>query len=97
MQQGMDDDLYNAVGGYYGNDAFTTREKLAIEFGEQFAIDHTQIDDAMFDRLREHFSEVEILELTTIAGFCLGLGRAYQVLDIARDFDVNWTREPVNP
>lgn len=94
MQQGMDDELYGAVGNYFRDDRFTDREKLAIEFGERFAIDHTGIDDEFWDRCREHFSEEEMLELTVIAGFCVGMGRAYQVLDIARDFEVLWSREP---
>ena len=94
MQQGMDDELYNAVGRYYEVDEFTEREKLAIEFGERFAIDHTAIDDEFWQRAGEHFSDTELLELTVIAGFCVGMGRALQVLDVAVDFDVNWTREP---
>lgn len=94
MQQGMDDELYNSVGRYTEVDDFSTREKLAIEFGEQFAIDHTGIGDDLWARMSEHFSDPEMLELTVIAGFCVGIGRAFQVLDIARDFDVLWSREP---
>ena len=90
----MDDELYNAVSRYYEVDDFTPREKLAIEFGEQFAIDHTRIDDDLWARMGQHFTEAELLELTAIAGFCVGFGRAFQVLDIAVDFDVNWSREP---
>jgi alkylhydroperoxidase family enzyme len=48
----------------------------------------------MFDRLKAHFSDQEILELTSTAAFCLGFGRAFQVLDIDVDFDVLWSREP---
>ena len=92
----MDDEAYNSVGNYVTDDRFTAREKLAIEFGEQFAIDHTGIDEALWERCREHFSEVEMIELTAIAGFCVGMGRAYQVLDIERDFDVNWAPEPTS-
>jgi hypothetical protein len=44
--------------------------------------------------MKEHFSDVELLELTITCGFCVGMGRAYQVLDIAVDFDVLWSREP---
>ncbi len=94
MQQGLDDDLYQAVGRYYEVGDYTEREKLAIEFGERYAIDHTAIDDDFFGRLRQHFSDTEVLELTMIAGFCVGIGRAIQVLDVAVDFDVNWTRDP---
>lgn len=94
MQQGMDDDLYNSVNRYYEVDDFTTREKLAIEFGERFAIDNTTIDDEFWARMAEHFSDQEMLELTMVAGFCVGVGRALQVLDVAVDFEVNWSREP---
>lgn len=94
MQQGMDDELYHSVGRYYEVDDFTPREKLAIEFGERFAIDHKGIDDDFWSRCREQFSDQEMLELTVIAGFCVGMGRAFQVLDIAVDFDVLWSREP---
>jgi alkylhydroperoxidase family enzyme len=90
----MDDELYNAVNRYYEVDEFTEREKLAIEFGERFAIDNTTIDDEFWARASEHFSDVELLELTTVAGFCVGIGRALQVLDVPVDFDENWTREP---
>jgi len=94
MQQGMDDELYNSVGRYYEVDDFSPREKIAIEFGERFAIDHKAIDDEFWGRASEHFSDQEMLELTVVAGFCVGMGRAFQVLDIAVDFDVNWSREP---
>ncbi|CAN5390131.1 hypothetical protein BH23ACT3_BH23ACT3_22420 [soil metagenome] len=97
MQQGLTDELYQQVSRYHDNPAFTTRERLAIEFAERFAIDHTAIDDRLWDRMREHFSDTELLELTVTAGFCVGLGRAFQVLDIARDFDVLWSREPPSP
>lgn len=95
MQQGMDDDLYGAVGRYYEVDDFTEREKLAIEFGERYAIDHTTIDDEFFAKVREHFSDEEVLELTITAGYCVGIGRALQVLDVAADFESNWTLDPV--
>lgn len=94
MQQGLTDELYQQVSRSHDHPAFTARERLAIEFAERFAIDHTAIDDELWDRMLEHFSEVEMLELTVTVGFCVGLGRAYQVLDIARDFDVLWSREP---
>lgn len=94
MQQGMDDELYGSVNRYYEVDEFTEREKLAIEFGERFAIDHTAIDDEFWVRARQFFSDTELLELTIIAGYCVGIGRALQVLDVAADFDENWTRDP---
>jgi alkylhydroperoxidase family enzyme len=94
MQQGLNDELYNSVHQYETNDAFTPREKLAAEFAERFATDHTSIGDELFARLKEHFTHPEILELTITIGYCVGIGRAFHVLDVARDFDVLWSREP---
>jgi alkylhydroperoxidase family enzyme len=97
MQQGLTDELYQQVARYHTSDEFTPREKLAIEFAERFAIDHRTIDDELWSRLSELFSDQELLELTMTAGFCVGIGRAFQVLDVARDFDVMWSREPAPP
>ena len=97
MRQGLTDELYEQVSRYTEIDEFTPREKLAIEFAEQFAIDHRMIGDDLWARMSAHFSDQELLELTITVGFCLGIGRAYQVLDIARDFDVLWSREPLAP
>jgi len=94
MQQGLDDDLYAQVGTYVDNDAFTAREKLAIEYAEQFAIDAAGVSDDLIGRMQEHFSDVEITELTVTNAFCLGFGRALTALDVQRDFDVLWSREP---
>ncbi|MFM7872175.1 MAG: carboxymuconolactone decarboxylase family protein [Actinomycetota bacterium] len=94
MRQGMDDELYNSVQNYHDNPGFTPRERLAAEYAERFAIDHTSVDDDLWNRLREHYSDAELLELTVTIGFCVGLGRAFQVLDVARDFDVLWSKEP---
>ena len=96
MQQGLTDELYQQVDCYRDVADFTPRERLAAEFAEQFAIDHTAIGEELWTRLRAEFTDVELLELTVTIGFCVGLGRAFNVLDIARDFDVNWSREPAD-
>lgn len=94
MQQGLTDELYQHVNHYHDHPGFTDRERLAAEYAERFAIDHTAVDDELWGRLREHYSDTELLELTVTIGFCVGMGRAYQVLDIERDFEVLWSREP---
>ena len=94
MRQGLDDAAYESVQHYHDNPDFTDRERLAAEYAERFAIDHTAVDDELWTRLRDKFSDTELLELTVTIGFCVGMGRAYQVRDIARDFDVLWSKEP---
>lgn len=94
MRQGMDEELYDSVQRYVDHPGFSPRERLAAEYAERFAVDHTSVDDELWNRLRAQYSDAELLELTVTIGFCVGLGRAFQVLDVARDFDVLWSKEP---
>ena len=94
MQQGLTEELYEHVRDVHARDGYTTRERLAAELAERFAIDHRSIDGELFERLRSEFDDAEILELVTTCGFCVGVGRVLQVLDVERDFDVLWSREP---
>ena len=44
--------------------------KTALRFTERWVRDHAQtIDDALFEELREHFSDEQIYELTLIVGY----------------------------
>ena len=49
---------------------------------EKFALDHTSLDDAFFGRMREHFRDEEILEISICVGTWLSLGRVTQVMDV---------------
>lgn len=53
----------------------TDAEKAAIDYGERFATNHLSIDDAVYDNLREHFTEAQIVELGTTVAFFVGFGR----------------------
>ena len=61
---------------------YTERQRLAIEYAERFAIDHQNIDDELFARLRAQFADAEILDLTLCLAVYLGLGRTLEVLGI---------------
>ena len=50
-------------------------ERAAIRYGELLATDHLAIDDAVYDGLREPFSEEQIVELGAYCAFCVGFGR----------------------
>lgn len=53
----------------------TAPERAALEFADRFACDHLSIDSALFDRLREHFDDGEIVELGTRCAIFVGFGR----------------------
>jgi alkylhydroperoxidase family enzyme len=48
--------------------SFAARERVALEFAEAMTRDSTHVSDELFRRLREHFDEGEIVEITAVAG-----------------------------
>ena len=79
--QGLDEGFYCAVGSP-DDGSLTEQERLAVEYAERFAIDHTSIDDQFMERLRESFTDPEILDLTICLSAFLGLGRTLRALGI---------------
>ena len=80
--QGLTEDFYCQVGVPDDGVDFSAQERLAIEYAERFAADHLSIDDAFFGRLRECFTDPEILDLTLCLSAFLGLGRTLRALGI---------------
>jgi alkylhydroperoxidase family enzyme len=54
---------------YRESDRFTARERAALEYAERITRDDLDVTDACTARLREHFTEAEVVELTFIVGF----------------------------
>ena len=46
------------------SDVYTDVERLVLEYGERMTITGQTVDEEFFAKLREHFSETEIVELT---------------------------------
>ena len=61
-----------AAGRRAGSDR---RGACALRFADLFATNHLAIDDAVYDDLREHFSEDELVALGLHCALCVGLGR----------------------
>ncbi len=79
--QGLTEDFYCHV-GVPDDGELSPQERLAVEYAERFATDHLSIDDAFVARLRECFSDPEILDLTVCLSAFLGLGRTLRALGI---------------
>jgi alkylhydroperoxidase family enzyme len=43
---------------------FSAAERVALEYAEAITYTDRKVDDALFRRLRHHYSEVQIVELT---------------------------------
>src|SRR5580704_3904937 len=51
-EHGIAEDFYQHVADHEFAEEYSERERLAVEFAERFALDHVNIDDAFFERLR---------------------------------------------
>jgi alkylhydroperoxidase family enzyme len=47
---------------------FTDAEKAALAYAKQLTLDAHGVDDALFARLRRHYDEGEIVEISAMAG-----------------------------
>jgi len=65
---------------------YTERERVALEYADKLALDHHSIDDAFFDRLHQHFSDEQVIELGMMIGQFIGFGRLLAVLDLEPRF-----------
>ena len=53
----------------------TDAERSALRFADLFATNHLAIDDSVYDDLRTHFSEDQLVALGLHCALCVGLGR----------------------
>ncbi|MBI2369978.1 MAG: hypothetical protein HYV08_07045 [Deltaproteobacteria bacterium] len=58
-----------ALGSYKESPHFTERERAALEFSERISRDDQEISEECLSRVRRHFSEPEMVELTFIIGY----------------------------
>ena len=63
----------------------TDAEKAALAYADLLATDHLSIDDTVFDRLRQHFDDAQIIDLGVHIGVCIGFGRLAMSWDIVDD------------
>jgi alkylhydroperoxidase family enzyme len=47
---------------------FSDAEKAALAYAKQLTLDAHEVGDALFQRLRTHYDEGEIVELSAMAG-----------------------------
>ena len=75
VDAGIDEDLVCSLEKPQEAEDLSEAEKAAIEYGELFATNHLAIDDSIYDNLRKHFSEAEIVELSITVAWFVGFGR----------------------
>ncbi len=81
IDEGLTDEMIEALPVAENSDLFSDREKAAIAFAQKMASDHFSVGDEDFVRLHKHFSEKEIVELNFDVAQFIGIGRMFAVLD----------------
>lgn len=79
---GCTDEKLNALASYATDGQFDERERLAIHLAEVMTEDPHRYTDADFTRLREHFSEGEVVELVSAIGLFNYFNRANDLLQM---------------
>ena len=98
VADGLSEDLVCSLAKPHEADNLSAAEKAAIRFGELMATDHLAIGDAMFDELRKHFSEAEIVELGMTVAFFVGFGRLGATFHMVEELpDAFRGSEPIAP
>ena len=67
---------------------FDEVDRLVIEYAVQVTGDFNRVRDSMFDRLRAHFDDAQIVELTWRIALCGAFNRFNDVLQTEIDADV---------
>ncbi len=64
MQAGASDEKIRALASWRQSPLFSPLERDALEYAERITITGEKVTDDLFARLRAHFSEAQIVELT---------------------------------
>ena len=75
IEDGLTEDLVCSLEKPMEADNLSSAEKIAIRYGELMATNHLSADDSIYDELKKHFSEKQVVELGMTIAFFVGFGR----------------------
>lgn len=79
--EGLSDEAVEAMTEFETSPHFTEKEKAALRYADRFEADKVASDE-VYDELRRHFSNEEILELGMLCALTMGMGRFARSLDV---------------
>jgi AhpD family alkylhydroperoxidase len=75
VDAGVNEDLVCSLARPEEAADLTPAERAALHFADLFATDHLAIDDAVYDDLRQYYSERELVEIGLNCALDVGIGR----------------------
>src|SRR3954454_11511823 len=87
VRDGVSEDLVCSLEQPEEADDLTRAERAALRYADLFATNHLAIDDAVYDDLRQYFTEGELVEIGLNCALDLGVGRLTATWDVTDDLD----------
>jgi alkylhydroperoxidase family enzyme len=83
---GVDEDLYDHAAAWRTWHGYSDQERVAAEFAQRFASDHTELrdDEDFWDRCNQQFDAELLTDLALSCAMWLGMGRVLRTLDIGQ-------------
>ena len=85
VQAGVTEELVCELANPEEGPNISEAERVALRYADLMATNHLAIDDAIFNEMRKHFSEPEIIEIGTHIAYCIGFGRLGMSWDMVDD------------
>jgi len=84
--EGVDEELYEHAPQWRTWPGYSEQERLAAEFADRFATEHTVLrdDEDFWSRCAEHFSDELLADLAMSCALWVGMGRMLRTLDIGQ-------------
>ena len=84
--EGVDEELYEHAPQWRTWPGYSEQERLAAEFADRFATEHTVLrdDEDFWSRCSEHFSDELLADLAMSCALWVGMGRMLRTLDIGQ-------------
>lgn len=86
IEAGVDEDLYGHATEWRTWSGYSDQERIAAEFAERFAADHTGLrdDEEFWARCHQQFDPELLTDLALSCAMWLGMGRMLRTLDIGQ-------------
>ena len=81
-RRGLDEATIRELPRWRDSSAFDPLERLVIEYAEEVSRTPSEVSDELFARLREHFDDAQLVELTSAIAFESHRSRLYRALGV---------------
>jgi uncharacterized peroxidase-related enzyme len=69
LRRGVSEDKLWALEDWRTSNLFDARERVALDYAEAMTLSDREVDDALMERLRRHFDDDAVIELSALIAF----------------------------